>query len=174
MLRLMLLRHAKSSWDVPGKADFDRPLNERGRAAAPRMASYMAENGLLPERIVCSAALRAVETLALVLPPISADMEIILSRRLYEADGEGYLTAVREAGGTAASLLLVGHNPAMEDVAGLLAPVGDAVALAEMHEKFPTAGLAVIDFDGPRWSDVGPGAGRLIAFHTPKSIGGDE
>lgn len=173
MLRLMLLRHAKSSWADPGRTDYERPLNSRGRAAAPAMARFMSENGLLPQRIVCSSAQRAVETLSLMLPHIAADMDVNVTRRLYEADGESYLRAVREAGGTAMSLMVIGHNPSIEDVAALLAPVGDAVALADMHTKYPTTGLAIIDFDAPRWSDTGPGAGRLIAFHTPKSIGSE-
>jgi phosphohistidine phosphatase len=170
MLRLLLLRHAKSSWSDPAQADFDRPLIGRGREAAPAMAKFMALNGLLPQRVVCSTAQRSRETLALMLPHISADMDVTLTRRLYEADGEGYLTAVRTAAGTANTLMLVGHNPAMEDLAMVLAPTGDDKALAQLREKFATCGLAVIEFDNPRWDSAGPGAGHLIAFHTPKSI----
>jgi phosphohistidine phosphatase len=172
MLRLLLLRHAKSSWADPGQADFDRPLNSRGRNDAPEMSKFIAEAGLAPQRIVCSSARRARETLALMVPRLSSDMEVSFSRRLYEADAEGYLKAAREAGGTANAVMLVGHNPAMEDVATVLAPVGDDGALKQLAEKFPTCGLAVIEFDGPRWSDVGPGGGRLTAFHTPKGISG--
>lgn len=172
MPRLLLLRHAKSSWEDPSRTDFERPLNGRGRASAPAMGEFMARRGLLPQRVVCSGAQRALETFALILPHLSADMDITVTRRLYEADGEGYLKAIRTAGGTAGTMLLVGHNPAMEDVAAILAVAGEATALAQMQSKFPTCGLAVIDFDGPRWRDVGPGAGRLTGFHTPASIGG--
>lgn len=172
MPRLLLLRHAKSSWENAGQGDFDRPLNGRGRSTAPAMGEFMAARGLLPQRVVCSAAQRARETFALILPHLAADMEITVTRRLYEADGEGYLKAIRTAGGTAETLLLVGHNPAMEDVAAILAVAGEAMALAEMQSKFPTCGLAVIDFDGPRWSDAGPGAGRLTGFHTPANLEG--
>lgn len=171
MLKLLLLRHAKSSWADPGHADFDRPLNSRGRTAAPAMGRFMAESGLLPQRIVCSSAQRARETLALMLPRLASDMEVTFTRRLYEADGEGYLKAARSAGGTANMLMLVGHNPAMEDVAQVLAPTGDAEALERLREKYPTCGLAVLEFDGPRWTGAGPGAGRLVAFHTPATIG---
>ncbi len=174
MPRLLLLRHAKSSWADPGQSDFDRPLNSRGRATAPVMARFVVEQGLAPQRVVCSTARRARETLALMLPAIATDLEATLSRRLYEADAEGYLTAARTAGGTAGTLLLVGHNPAMEEVAMVLAPTGDPDALLLLREKFPTCGLAVIDFDKPRWNDIGPGAGRLTAFHTPKSVGGED
>ena len=170
MLKLLLLRHAKSSWADPGKTDFDRPLNSRGRAAAPAMGAFIAANGLVPQRIVCSTARRARETLALILPHIATDLEATFTRRLYEADGEGCLKAARDAGGTSNTLLLVGHNPAMEDAAMVLAPTGDPGSLMLLREKFPTCGLAVIEFEGPRWDAVGPGGGRLVAFHTPKSI----
>jgi phosphohistidine phosphatase len=172
MLRLMLLRHAKSSWDTSGQPDFDRPLNERGRGAAPAMAAYMAVNGLMPARILCSAAQRAKETLALMLPHLDGDIDICIARRLYQADAPGYLEAMREFGSTEMSLMVIGHNPATEDIAHILAPVGDAAGLAAMKEKYPTAGLAVIGFDVPRWPDIGPGTGRLISFLTPKSIAG--
>jgi phosphohistidine phosphatase len=170
MLRLLLLRHAKSSWEDPELADFDRPLNERGRAAAAAMGTFMAERGFLPTRILCSAALRARETLALVLPFLNGDLDICVAQRLYDSDAPGYLTAVREYGGTELSLMLIGHNPATEDFAHVLAPVGDAAGLAAMKAKFPTTGLVVIGFDLPQWRDVGPGLGRLISFHTPKTI----
>jgi len=169
MLRLLLLRHAKSSWSDPAKPDFDRPLNSRGRAAAPMMGRFMADNGHVPQRVICSTAQRARETLALILPNFVSDMEVSFTRRLYEADGEGYLKAV-QSGGTANTLMLVGHNPSMEDVAMILAPDGDAAGLRLLREKFPTCGLAVIEFDAPRWSETGPGGGRLAAFHTPKAI----
>ena len=171
MLRLMLLRHAKSSWDDPDVADFDRALNSRGQTAAPAMGAFMAERGLFPARILCSAARRARETLALLLPHLSGDIDICIAERLYHSDAPGYLTAVREFGGTDLSVLLIGHNPAMEDLAHVLAPVGDAAGLAAMKAKYPTCGLAVINFNLPHWRDTGPGEGRLIAFHTPKSIG---
>lgn len=170
MLRLLLLRHAKSQWEQPGLADIDRPLNGRGRKAADLMGRFMAREGLLAPRVLCSAAQRTRETMAALLPHLPGDADICVSRRLYEADGARYLEAIREFGATAPSVMLIGHNPAIEDVAHLLAPIGDAVALAEMQVKYPTCGLAVIDFDAPRWSETGPGGGVLAAFHTPRSV----
>lgn len=170
MPRLLLLRHAKSSWTDTGKADFDRPLNSRGRSAAPAMASFMAEQLLLPRLVVCSTAQRAVETLSLMLPMLASDMDVNLTRRVYESDADGYIGMIRALGGSTSSLMLVGHNPSIEDAASRLAPVGDLEALETMRLKFPTAGLAVIDFDVTDWADIAPGSGRLVAFHTPKSI----
>lgn len=170
MLRLLLMRHAKSSWDSPEAADHDRPLNARGRAAVPAMGAFMAERGLAPSRILCSAARRARETLALLLPDLAGDIAISITDRLYQSDAPGYLTAVRAFGGTDLTVLVIGHNPAMEDFAQVLAPVGDAAGLAAIKDKYPTGGLAVIGFDLAHWRDVGPGEGRLISFHTPKTI----
>lgn len=170
MLRLMLLRHAKSSWDRADLQDFDRPLNERGRQAAPSMAEFIVAHDLVPARILCSAARRARETLALMLPRFDGDIDICIARRLYSADAPGYLEAIRDYGGTEVSLMLIGHNPATEDIAHILAPVGDAAGIEAIRKKYPTGGLAVIGFDEPRWADVGPGGGRLISFHTPKTV----
>ncbi len=171
MLRLLLLRHAKSSWSETGQPDYDRPLNGRGRQAAPAMAAFMAGQALEPGRILCSGAQRAKETLALMLPLLPGDCDICVSRRLYEADATGYLDAIREYALTAGTVMLIAHNPAMEELAHILAPVGDAPSLRAMKQKYPTTGLAVIDFEEPRWSEIGPGGGRLTAFHTPAGIG---
>ncbi len=170
MVRLYLLRHAKSSWDEDGD-DFDRPLADRGREAIARMAPFIAAQGYEPAVIACSSALRARETLAALIPHLEGEIDVKLTRRIYDADPENLLEDIRGTGGTANSLMVVGHNPAMEEVAGLLASEGEGDALRRMQEKFPTAALAVIEFDAPRWDEVGPGAGRLVAFHTPKSIG---
>lgn len=170
MLRLFLLRHAKAAQPADGGADIDRPLEPRGREAALAMAAYMTERGYGAARVLCSAALRTRETLGLMLPHIAGECEIRLSQRLYGADAPGYLEAIREFGLAESGLMLIGHNPAIAELAAVLAPVGDAEALVAIREKYPTAGLALIGFDHPRWADIGPGSGRLIAFHTPRSI----
>ncbi len=174
MLRLLLMRHAKSSWDNPETADYERPLSSRGQQAAPAMGAFMAERDLIPTRILCSAAQRARETLALLLPHLTGDIDICIAQRLYQSDAPGYLTAVREYGGTDLTVLLIGHNPAIEDFAHVLAPMGDAAGLASMKAKYPTCALAIIGFDLAHWRDIGPGEGRLISFNTPKTIGAAE
>ncbi|MEO1199631.1 MAG: histidine phosphatase family protein [Pseudomonadota bacterium] len=170
MLRLLLLRHAKSAWDDPTLADHDRPLADRGRKAARVMAGFLAEHELVPGRILCSTAQRTRETLSHVVPMLSGETEIRLTRKLYEADGGDYMTAIREGGAAAPMLMLIGHNPTMEDTAQLLAGAGERSALVKMREKFPTCALAVIDFDIASWRDIGPGAGRLTQFVTPRLV----
>jgi len=167
-LRLYLLRHAKSSWAEPGMADFDRPLAERGHLSATAMGHLMTEEAFLPELLLCSTAQRTRETLAYLLAHFRHEMTVRLTRGIYEASADDLLGLIRQWGGTARSLLLIGHNPAIEELAQSLAPSGDEPALTRLAAKFPTAALAVIDFGAAQWSEIGSGAGRLAAYHTPE------
>lgn len=169
MPRLLLLRHAKSDWASGATSDFDRPLNKRGRKAAPIMGRWCADNGLYPQRIICSAALRTRQTLAGLLPFFPADCTINITRRLYEDDVSGYLEAVR-GGGDAETLMLIGHNPSTQELACLLGARGDEAIITAVHTHYPTCGLAVIDIDAPRFADLVPGGGHLSAFKTPKDF----
>lgn len=179
MLRLLLMRHAKSDWDHPGLADFDRPLASRGRQAGRLIGGYIAEHDLSPDRVLCSTARRAKETLALVLPHLTGDISITMTRALYESHADDdYLGIIARHGGAARVLMLVGHNPATEDTAMALAGAGDPDALRSLRGKYPTAALAVIDFDADAWADVVPGSlpglGRLDRFIVPRSLSGHE
>src|SRR5205085_11557057 len=111
MRRLMLLRHAKSDWSTPGMRDQDRPLNARGREAAPKMGAYMARHGLVPDLIIASPATRVTETLALVLPAFAKQPKTMPDIRLYETDAAEILKVIKEAPRSVHSLLLAGHNP---------------------------------------------------------------
>ncbi len=172
-LRLYLMRHAKSAWDQPELADFDRPLNERGRRAASEMGGLMAAKGYAPERVLCSNAKRAQETLAGVLGELPSRPDIIHTRGIYEADTARLLQLIRISGGSARALMLIGHNPGMSDLAQLLSGGGSLAAIGRLQGKFPTAALAVLSFDAPDWSAIGSGAGRLDAYHTPARHHGD-
>ena len=170
MLRLLLLRHAKSSWDEPGLADFDRPLNARGRQAAPLVGRYMVENALQPARVLSSTARRARETLALILPILDAEMTIDLTRDLYDSIEADYVTAIQAVTGGESPLMVVGHNPAMEDTAHRLVGESEPGLIGEMERKYPTGALAVIDFDVPAWSKIAPGTGVLKDFVQPRGL----
>lgn len=174
MLTLYLLRHAKSSWDDPTLSDFDRPLNPRGRRAAPVVGRYMAEHDMLPEVILCSAARRTRETLGLILPALSRDCTIHVERRLYDLGGAAGLTArLGEIAGLERRVLMIGHNPALEDLAhGLAGPGSDPDARRDMARKFPTAALAHFRIDRDGWADIGPGSGMLQSFTVPKHLMG--
>lgn len=171
MPRLLLLRHAKSSWSEPGKPDRERPLAPRGREAAERMAQEMSARGLLPDRILCSPARRTGETLAALLPhlPTSVDLQII--EELYEAPDD-YRDTIALHGSDAACLLVVGHNPAIHATAVELIGSADRKSITDIVSKYPTGALAVIDFVD-RWADIRPGGGRLAAFIRPRDLSDD-
>jgi len=172
LLRLMLLRHAKAA-SPAGVPDLDRPLAPRGREAAPRMGAYLADEQLLPDLVLVSPARRTRETWDLVGAKLGAT-SVEFEPRLYEASASRVLAVVRETADTVRGLLMIGHNPGLEDLAKLLVGHGDRYAYARLTQKFPTSGLAVIDFAVDGWSDIAPRAGRLDRFITPKSLGVDE
>lgn len=170
MLTLSLLRHAKSDWSAPGMDDFDRPLAPRGQEAAPRVAAYMASEGLKPQIILCSGALRTRQTLDLVLPLLGGNPEVSYERGLYLASAGTMLSRLHAVSAQVTHVMMVGHDPGMHEIALALAGTGDRESLAALAQKFPTAGLAVLSFEGPRWTDVSAGKGRLLRFVTPKGL----
>ncbi|MAS08456.1 MAG: histidine phosphatase [Ahrensia sp.] len=165
MKTLYLLRHAKSSWDDPSLDDFDRPLSERGRTAAPLIGKYMAERGWRPDLALVSPARRARDTWRIVAYEWPAPVETRFDRAIYLAEPDDLLALLREAD-TPGSVILVGHNPGMEDLAAQLAsPGSDPQARARMAEKFPTAALARFDVGA-----LAPGGAALTDFIRPKDL----
>jgi phosphohistidine phosphatase len=173
MRRLMLMRHAKSD-RTPGVEDHDRPLNERGRAAAPEMGAYLAEQKLVPGLIVCSTAKRTRQTWELIAPSLPKGTRVVFDDGLYLAESDAIAALVRALPKDAASALLIGHNPGLQDAAIALAGAGDADARRRLRDHYPTAGLAVIDFARDEWAAVRARGGRLERFVTPKSIAGTD
>lgn len=170
MLRLMLLRHAKSDWSAHGLHDIDRPLNARGRDAAPRIGAYMAKHAIVPDAVLVSPASRTRETWTLVAQALKAARRPKFDGRIYEAPPQVILAAIMETPASAKTLLVVGHNPGMHSLALALIGSGDPAARARLSDKFPTAGLAVIDFPARRWSAVEPASGALDRFVTPRAL----
>jgi phosphohistidine phosphatase len=170
MLTLSLLRHAKSSWDDSSLEDFDRPLAKRGEAAARRMGAYKKEHGLAPDLVLCSPALRARQTLDLVLPHLAGGPIVSHDDALYLAAPVALLARVRRLEAKLRYVMIVGHDPGMHVLALDLAGSGDPKSLQALSRKFPTAALAVIRFKERAWSKVGPGKGRLDLFVAPKML----
>ncbi|MCG6114741.1 MAG: histidine phosphatase family protein [Mesorhizobium sp.] len=169
---LLLLRHAKSSWDDPALADFDRPLAPRGETAAPVMGAEMARRGWRPDHALVSPSRRTRETWALVAPCLAEAPAEGFPERLYMAGADDLMAVVREAPAHLETLLVVGHNPGLEDFAARLA--GDASAagaLDRMRTKFPTGALARFEFEGA-WRDLAHGSARLTHFLRPKDLAG--
>jgi phosphohistidine phosphatase len=166
--RLLLLRHAKSAWPE-GVPDFDRPLAPRGRKAAKRIGGYLTVERLAPDLALVSPARRARET----WDRVRSHLGLIGERseaRLYEASAGSLLAIVRETEPEVGALLIVGHNPGLEELAKLLAGSGSDKARARLMRKYPTASLAVLDFDVETWREVEVGLGRLSRFITPRSL----
>ncbi|WP_265530654.1 SixA phosphatase family protein [Sphingomicrobium marinum] len=168
MPELLILRHAKSDWGNPSLRDFDRPLNRRGQKAAPEMGKLISRKGPV-DKILASSARRVVETLEGVRKGASELPAAQFGPELYGASVGEIVALLRKHGGDAARILLVGHNPGLHYLAlgltdGEEHPDRDALA-----HKFPTAGLAHIEFDGG-WSQLKEGSGRLLSFTRPKDL----
>ena len=170
MKTLTLLRHAKSSWGDPGARDFDRPLNARGVAAAAAIGREMRRLGLAFDAIVTSPAARAVETLAKAEPGYGGSLAAREDERVYLAAPATLLAIVHATDDRVGRLLLVGHNPGFELLAGSLIAGGDAALRDDLEEKYPTGALAEIAFAVDHWGDVAEGAGRLVRFIRPRDL----
>jgi phosphohistidine phosphatase len=169
MRTLTLLRHAKSGWDAPVARDFDRPLNARGRKAARAMGREMRRLGLGFDLVLASPAARVTETLAELAQGYGAAVDTQFDETIYLAPVDALLAMVRAADDGDARLLLVGHNPGMEQLALVLSPPGPL--RDEIAAKYPTGALTEIAFDTDHWQDVAPGAGRLERFIRPRELG---
>lgn len=170
MLTLSLLRHAKSSWGDTALKDFDRPLNERGREAAPMMGALMRRDGLKPDHILCSPAVRTRQTVDLVRETYPALGPAEFQARLYHATPVMLLRSVHEVPEVTRHVLLVGHNPGLHQLAVWLTGSGLPSKRKALEEKLPTTGLAVLTFDVALWQDVRPGTGHLRLFARPRDV----
>jgi len=162
--RLFLLRHAKAGWALPGMRDFDRPLDSSGHADAEATGAAMRNHNYVPEITLCSNAARARQTLEGIAGQADTGRVLFLDR-LYSEDAAGYLTLIHE-NANGGSVLVIGHNPMMEDLASAVAGDGDPSARAALNSGFPTSGLAVISFKGGL-KEASLGNGYLEAFHMP-------
>jgi len=165
---LVLLRHAKSAWpDVP---DRDRPLAPRGRRAAPVMGHWLAGAGYIPDRVVCSTALRARQTWQLAQPVFGSVPVAVFDDRVYAASQAQLLDLIRRTPAATRTLLIVGHDPGVPELARTLAAAGaEAVLLDRMRAKFPTAAVAVLECTGD-WDQLVPERARLACFVTPREL----
>lgn len=169
MKQLLLLRHAKSSWEDPDLDDFDRPLDKRGLKAAQLMGHELATRDWLPDLALVSSALRTRDSWRLVAVELPALPEVVFARALYGASAADILNQIRQADPSSGSLLVVGHNPGLQDLAKQLAgPMSETKARKRLEEKFPTGALARFVFEGD-WS--GLSSARLTHCLRPKDLG---
>lgn len=167
--RLYILRHAHSSWALPGQRDHQRPLDERGRRDAPRLGAAIADADYSFDVVLCSTATRAVETLEAIRAHLPPGYREELCDELYALDCEAYLAKARGQG-SAASVLMIGHNPMIEEFTLALAPSGEKAALETLRDGFPTSGLAVVEF-GTGLGEIAAGKGYLRRLIHPRELG---
>jgi phosphohistidine phosphatase len=163
-----LLRHAKSSWKDRSLADRDRPLAGRGKRAAKAVAGHIEAEGIRPDLVLCSPARRCRETLERVGAAFGDRVEARFEDALYGASEAELLTRLRALPPELDSVMIVGHNPGLEDLA--LALASEGAGRARMEEKYPTAALATIDLSANDWSAIERGSGELVAFVRPRDL----
>jgi phosphohistidine phosphatase len=174
MKEIFALRHAKSSRDDPALDDHDRPLTKRGERDAQAMGEHMRAQGFAPKLVLCSSARRTRDTLALITPFLSPAPETHFERKLYLASAGALMKRLHELDDRVPSVMIVGHNPVLEELVLLLARKNgkdsEKKARLQTEEKFPTGALAVLRFPARSWRALAPTTARLVALVRPKDI----
>jgi phosphohistidine phosphatase len=165
--QLLVLRHAKSSWDNPGLDDHERPLAPRGRRATERLGEHLRQHQITPALVLCSSSRRTRETLEGVAPT----GEVLIERELYSASTSTLIERLHRVPEETPSVMVIGHNPTLQILVLRLAGETEAEAkfLSEVERKFPTGALATLTFDG-RWSELAAGTAQLVGYIKPKSL----
>lgn len=164
-LGLILTRHAKSDWGTPGLADFDRPLNDRGRRSARAIGRWLSEKGFRPDEVVLSGAARTRQTWELMAASFDPAPPVVTEGALYDASADTILEVLRRQ--KARKVLLIGHNPGIGQFANRL------TIIAPTHPRFndyPTGATTVFSFQRDTWSDVGWSDGEVKDFATPRDL----
>jgi phosphohistidine phosphatase len=162
MKTLILVRHAKSSWDDPYQADHDRPLNERGERDAPRMGKRLKEKAIVPDLLISSTATRARETARKLANSMGIpEQRIQTEKNLYHADEEMILRLIRKLPDTTDCVMLFGHNPGFTDFSNAMTE--------DFIDNIPTCGVVQIMCPADTWSEVAFGGGKVVLFDYPKS-----
>jgi len=168
MRRLLLLRHAKTERLQPGGQDHDRVLTDRGRADAKKLGAFLARHAFVPDRAVVSTAARTSETWTLLAAAFAKAPPVSLEDGIYNASPQAILQAIKSTAAEIGTLLVIGHNPGIQELAATLTASGDIDARERLGEGFPTSALAAISFASQDWAGVHARGGRLEHFVTPK------
>lgn len=168
---LGLFRHAKSDWHDPRARDFDRPLNDRGRNGAAVMGRHIRDHGVAWNRVIASPAIRCAETIEIACQAAQRPIAINWDRRIYLASSATLADLLREQDGDPQAILMVGHNPGLEDLIFDLVPDDGSSPLRDVVEaKFPTATFAVLELEIDRWSDLADRCGKLVHLTRPRDL----
>ena len=167
MKTLGLLRHAKSDWADMSLRDFDRGLNNRGRRGAAVMGGHIRSHGIASDRLLASTAERVRRT----LDATRLQVPITFDEHIYLADSDALIEVLRAVDGDPQALMLVGHNPGLQElIFDLVAPERENDLFATVSEKFPTASFAVLELDIAKWADCAPGCGTLVHLARPRDL----
>lgn len=169
MKELLLFRHAKSSRKDPSMGDLDRPLSRRGQRAAARMAGWLAATGFEPDVVLCSAAARTRETWSFLREALG-NPEVRFERALYLASASSMLQRLRKLPANTRSVMMIGHNPGLQDLALQLLGMRSTKTRTRIKTKFPTAAVVHIEIDIARWDGIGPGMARLVDCVYPRDL----
>lgn len=171
MKTLGLFRHAKSDWSDARARDFDRPLNLRGERGARAMGQHIRDSGYRFDRMLASPAVRVAETVEQASKAWGRSFPVEWDRRIYLASSATLMDLLREIEGEPASILMIGHNPGLEDLIFDLVPDDGSSPLRDVVEqKFPTAAFAVLELDIERWADADERCARLVALTRPRDL----
>lgn len=170
MRRLLLFRHAKATRSKLGTEDRTRVLIQRGRKDSARIGAYMAADALVPDRVLISPAARTQETWRFAAPAFHSVVEVVMAEPLYDATLDAITAIIKETPATIHSLLVIGHNPGLHELALMLIASGNADARERLKERLPTAELVIIDFAFDDWSKLHRQSGRLERFVSPKAL----
>jgi len=170
MKTLYLFRHAKSSWKDQQLDDFDRSLSKRGRTAATAMGRLLAEKQINPSQVLCSSSRRTRETLARIQEELVTPVPVRFEKGLYLAESATLLRRVRRLNDSLQSVMLIGHNPGLQQFALMLADGAEGAHRLQLAAKFPTGSLAVLESEINRWGEFQPGSAVLTEFVRPRDL----
>ncbi|HKT84935.1 MAG TPA: histidine phosphatase family protein [Novosphingobium sp.] len=171
MKTLGIFRHAKSDWNDARLRDFDRPLNKRGRKGAAIMGRHISEHGIEWQRILASPAVRVTQTIEIAAQAVGASPPVSWDRRIYLANSATLMDVLRDQTGDPASILLIGHNPGLEDLIFDLVPDDGSSPLRDIvEEKFPTAAYAVLELDIENWQAIDENCAGLVHLVRPRDL----
>jgi phosphohistidine phosphatase len=166
--RLYLLRHAKSSWDDPELRDRDRPLAPRGERAAVQLARHLARERVRPGLVLCSSAKRTRQTLKRILPALGKHVEVLIEDELYAASADALLARLRRLPDSVSAVMVVGHNPGLQQLA--LALARDGPERPRVEDAFPTGALAILSVRRLTWAGLRPGDGEIVGYVVPREL----
>lgn len=170
MKKVILLRHAKSSWDDPQRSDHDRPLNRRGRAAAPVIGNWLRDRGHIPDTVLSSSSLRTRQTVLRLREAIPNLAFPVVERALYHATPDAMRDRLAALPSTCQTILLVGHQPGLSALTRKLSNGAESRRCKRAYEHFPTAAAAVLEVEIDDWSALACGSARFVDFAKPREL----